>query len=270
MATNQVITGFDPPDQNQMTQDVISSDAFESLLSKLDVEAAALGLAGPPGNVVSSLPMLEQTSFAGIQPSGFDFAATSLNTATTPHDTMPSGVYSPSSHGSGLVQTESEANSVVENKDLEDLVSTLRAIERPFPPPKIGARFSQKSTRVLNQWLAGHPAHPYPTGEDIEVLRAQTGLSKTQISNWLSNARRRGKVGGGAAGKTKTKPVDIPQTASPRPGTPAPRRAMRDMNPMERWVESPPENEPASFSDIARAVARGSDSGMVMPVVLAL
>ncbi|KAH6886249.1 hypothetical protein B0T10DRAFT_490899 [Thelonectria olida] len=273
MARNQALAGFDYSDRGVgTTQDVISSDAFESLLSKLDVDAAAMGLTNRQGfNSMPDVPILEQTPYEGLQPTGVDFITNSFNAATTPHDTTPSGVYSPSSHGSGLLQTESDVNSCtgsvsrMENKQLDEFLEKLRNVERPFPPPKIGARFSQKSTRILNQWLSSHPDHPYPKGEDIEMLRGQTGLSKTQISNWLSNARRRGKVGnttGKIGQQSQTRPMDIPQTSSPRPGTPAPRRAMRDMNPMERWVESPPENEPASMFAIARAMAnRAPDSG---------
>lgn len=129
------------------------------------------------------------------------------------------------------------------------------------PPPKIGTRFSRDSTRILRQWLSSHSHHPYPNDEQKKMLQHQTGLSKIQITNWLINARRRGKVQGrhrstspysGNSG-TGTRPIDVPA----RPGTPAPRSSphYQGLNPLERWVDSPPEHEPATVGDIARAVA---------------
>ncbi|WQF88842.1 Putative Homeobox domain, Zinc finger C2H2-type [Colletotrichum destructivum] len=129
------------------------------------------------------------------------------------------------------------------------------------PPPKIGTRFSRDSTRILRQWLSSHNQHPYPSEEEKRILQHQTGLSKVQITNWLINARRRGKVQGrhrstspySGNAETSTGPVNVPR----RPGTPAPRSSPRyqSLNPLERWVDSPPEHEPATVTAIARAMA---------------
>ncbi|KAI1826409.1 hypothetical protein F4861DRAFT_497117 [Xylaria intraflava] len=129
----------------------------------------------------------------------------------------------------------------------------------PQHPPKIGARFSRESVKVLRNWVATHSNHPYPTDEERENLQKITGLNKTQITNWLANARRRGKIQTNRAisplvGPGYAKGVDIP----PRRGTPGP---FESMNPMQRWENSPPENEPASVTAIALAVsASGSYS----------
>lgn len=107
---------------------------------------------------------------------------------------------------------------------------------KPGPPPKIGARFSRESLRVLKNWLSSHNRHPYPSDEEKEALQRQTGPSKTQITNWLANARRCGKV-------------RLPRSTSPHVGTWAgpieipPRRAtpvVEAMNPLQRWEHSPP------------------------------
>ncbi|TKW57870.1 Homeobox protein 4 [Colletotrichum tanaceti] len=133
---------------------------------------------------------------------------------------------------------------------------------------KIGARFSRESVRILKNWLSTHTRHPYPSDEEKEMLQRQTGLNKTQITNWLANARRRGKIQ--APRSTSPHPrsysgaIDIPQ----RRGTPAPDGRVRHMNPLERWVDSPPENEPAEVTAIARAVASSSgasSSGLTSP-----
>lgn len=121
--------------------------------------------------------------------------------------------------------------------------------------PKIGARFSRESVRVLRGWLSTHHRHPYPTDEEKEILKKQTGLNKTQITNWLANARRRGKVR--APRSTSPAPnnyanaMDIPRRATPGP---------TQMTPLDRWKNSPPENEAASITAISKAVTSSTFS----------
>ena len=91
------------------------------------------------------------------------------------------------------------------------------------------------------------------------ALQDRTGLNKEQLTNWFANARRRGKVQSvrptsPQVKNAPTSPVDI----IPRPGTPAVRMASNHKDPMQRWVESPPEHEPAAVGDIARAMASTS------------
>ncbi|VZI09852.1 unnamed protein product [Fusarium fujikuroi] len=122
----------------------------------------------------------------------------------------------------------------------------------PAPPAKVGGRFTRESVRILKNWLATHQNHPYPREPERRMLQEETGLTKTQISNWLANARRRGKIPSSASSPRHgdTPAMDIP----PRPGTPAVRHTS-DMDPLQRWVDSPPEDEPAAVTAIARAVA---------------
>ncbi|KAK4043362.1 C2H2 transcription factor [Parachaetomium inaequale] len=130
---------------------------------------------------------------------------------------------------------------------------------------KAGARFSRESVKILKNWLSTHSKHPYPNDEEKEMLQKQTGLSKTQITNWLANTRRRNK---NAVSQRSTSPgvrswanpIDIPQ----RRRTPA---SLEHMNPLQRWQHSPPENEPASVTAIARAVNSASSisSGLNSP-----
>ncbi|KAG6765393.1 hypothetical protein POTOM_029433 [Populus tomentosa] len=44
---------------------------------------------------------------------------------------------------------------------------------------------------VLKSWLFEHFLHPYPTDSEKQALAQQTGLSRTQVSNWFINARVR-------------------------------------------------------------------------------
>jgi hypothetical protein len=131
--------------------------------------------------------------------------------------------------------------------------------------PKIGARFSRDSVKILKNWLSTHARHPYPTEDEKEMLQKQTGLNKTQITNWLANARRRGKIAAPRSTspgvRTFSNPIDIPR----RRGTPS----LEHMKPLDRWRNSPPEHEPASVTDIARAIASStttlSSSGLESP-----
>ena len=120
-------------------------------------------------------------------------------------------------------------------------------------PAKIGSRFSRESVQILKRWLVLHSHDPYPSEEQHALLQRQTGLNKTQISNWFSNARRRGKIRpqSSTLPLTPTEPIEVPK----RPGTPAVRNDIHATDPLQRWVDSPPENEPASVTAIANAVA---------------
>jgi hypothetical protein len=55
---------------------------------------------------------------------------------------------------------------------------------------------------------------PYPTDEDKEMLREQTGLSIGQISNWMANTRRRQKArpkrSASPSIRPSTKAINIP------------------------------------------------------------
>ncbi|KAI0161042.1 hypothetical protein GGR52DRAFT_157183 [Hypoxylon sp. FL1284] len=129
---------------------------------------------------------------------------------------------------------------------------------KPQSMPKIGARFSRESVKILKNWVSTHSRHPYPTEDEKEGLQKLTGLNKTQITNWLANARRRGKIQPTRAtsphiGRGYVQAIDIPQ----RRGTLA---QFENMNPLQRWANSPPENEPASVAAIARAVSDSSTS----------
>ena len=133
---------------------------------------------------------------------------------------------------------------------------------------KTRTRFSYEAVRMLKDWLAQHAAHPYPTDAEKDQLKRRTGLKRSQISNWLANARRRGKVPSSSSNRA----VSPGLASRPRGRAPSPAVVMRssqpmdivvknpamsvnDLDPLERWQRSPPEHEPASVSDIAHAVA---------------
>lgn len=57
-----------------------------------------------------------------------------------------------------------------------------------------------------------------------------------------------------------TDPIDI----LPRPGTPALRERTKFKDPLQRWVDSPPEEEGAAMRCIAQAIASGSGASACM------
>lgn len=145
------------------------------------------------------------------------------------------------------------------NSNNSTAVSSPLTPGTPITRPKIGSRFSRDVIRTLKSWLAAHQQHPYPRDDDMMVLQQKTGLNQAQLANWFANARRRGKVQAGRPASPQvrsnmTSPVDI----IPRPGTPAIRQDTRLKDPLQRWVDSPPEHEPADVGDIARAMASSS------------
>lgn len=49
----------------------------------------------------------------------------------------------------------------------------------------------ERSVSVLRAWLFDHFLHPYPKDTDKIMLAKQTGLTRSQVSNWFINARVR-------------------------------------------------------------------------------
>ncbi|KAL9265417.1 BEL1-like homeodomain protein 2-like protein [Drosera capensis] len=49
----------------------------------------------------------------------------------------------------------------------------------------------ERSVNILRAWLFEHFLHPYPSDADKHQLARQTGLSRSQVSNWFINARVR-------------------------------------------------------------------------------
>ncbi|XP_073011400.1 homeobox protein BEL1 homolog [Typha latifolia] len=48
-----------------------------------------------------------------------------------------------------------------------------------------------RAVSILRAWLFEHFLNPYPTDVDKHILSRQTGLSRSQVSNWFINARVR-------------------------------------------------------------------------------
>ena len=184
-----------------------------------------------------------------------------------PYDALDDGSFA------GLSEALTAANGVPVNYNeawmmdaaLLDLSNNSTAVSSPLTPgtpiprPKLGSRFSRDVIRTLKDWLAIHQQHPYPNESEMTNLQDRTGMNKVQLTTWFANARRRGKVQSvqPMSPQIRTMPT-TPIEIIPRPDTPAVGRSARYKDPMERWVESPPEHEPAAVHAIALAMASTS------------
>ncbi|KAK9443041.1 hypothetical protein VB005_04104 [Metarhizium brunneum] len=128
------------------------------------------------------------------------------------------------------------------------------------PSPTAGARLtvtskrsssrSVRKTQILRDWFAVNIQHPYPTDDEKMTLAEQSGLSRTQVINWFTNARRRHRL--------STQPMV--NNATFRAGSPMPRSLMTSsMTPFERWKHSPPDSEPVSEAAIQKAIGSNSN-----------
>ncbi|KAH8803712.1 hypothetical protein F5884DRAFT_824482 [Xylogone sp. PMI_703] len=113
-----------------------------------------------------------------------------------------------------------------------------------------GKRFGSRTTKILKTWIAAHAHHPYPRVEEIELMQKQTGLSRQQIVTWLSNARRRLKT------QSRRPPTLIATPFSQQISRIHEQNlSFEEMDPLQRWQNSPPEHEPAATSAILKAVS---------------
>jgi hypothetical protein len=120
-------------------------------------------------------------------------------------------------------------------------------------PKNRGKRSSSKSntgTRPLRIWFNAHLDNPYLSESAKDDLCRESGLSRTQVSNWFGNARRRKKhseqATSAAGGQVH------------RQGSPMPVSMISQMTPFERWQHSPPEDDPANLADIEGAMQLSS------------
>ena len=125
--------------------------------------------------------------------------------------------------------------------------------DAPSSSKRNGIRFPRHAVKTLRDWLDAHADNPYPSEEEKADLEKKTELKPAQIANWLANARRRSKVTEKARPRLCTSPSLKP--ATPAIEIPGADKPWDELNPFERWRNSPPENEPASITDIANAVA---------------
>lgn len=102
----------------------------------------------------------------------FSSSSPSLNTTNSP---VPSAAPAPTTTSSPTSRSPPSAPS-----------STLT--DRPM---RKRGKLPKETTDYLKAWLHRHSDHPYPSEEEKKQLCHATGLSMSQVSNWMINARRR-------------------------------------------------------------------------------
>ncbi|KAE8149075.1 hypothetical protein BDV25DRAFT_168074 [Aspergillus avenaceus] len=127
------------------------------------------------------------------------------------------------------------ANSSLDNYESMSSVDSNTNLNRKGKARKRYRRLSTSQTKTLETWFYQHHDYPFPTEQERDQLRQQTGLEMSQISNWFTNARRRRLL-----------------TGDPSPEANSADNSL--VSPLERWKNSPPESEPAATSDILRAL----------------
>lgn len=115
-------------------------------------------------------------------------------------------------------------------------------------------RHARSSTRILREWFSAHSLHPYPTDQEKEELSERSGLTIRQVSHWFANARRRNndKLSSSAPTTTDSFLLDLFSAGPPLTQN----HDWSSMDPLERWRNSPPEQEPAPLHAISDSLQR--------------
>ncbi|XWS07700.1 hypothetical protein CRYUN_Cryun41cG0012500 [Craigia yunnanensis] len=71
----------------------------------------------------------------------------------------------------------------------QNFIQNLTFLQHPLWQSQRG--LPDRAVAVLKAWLFEHFLHPYPSDSEKLMLARQTGLSRTQVSNWFINARVR-------------------------------------------------------------------------------
>ena len=109
-------------------------------------------------------------------------------------------------------------------------------------------RLTRLQTSILQNWARSNEEHPYPSEVEKNLLQQQTGLSQTQICNWFANHRRKRKAA------RREKPVIQQTNLQQAQPIEVSHQPWETLSPLQRWRESPPEAEPATFDAISAAL----------------
>ncbi|KAF4467699.1 homeobox and c2h2 transcription [Fusarium albosuccineum] len=130
----------------------------------------------------------------------------------------------------------------------EEVEKNVQGRSKPRQPV---VRHARSSTKILKEWYTSHHSWPYPTDHEKEILVERTGLTVRQISYWFVNARRRnGNKLSQSAPSTTSLPLSEHFSAQ--------NYEWSDLNPLDRWRHSPPEQEPAPLHAISQAIQKST------------
>ncbi|VUC21300.1 unnamed protein product [Clonostachys rosea] len=214
------------------------------------------GSSSQPSSSVDRLPMPNDESFLNSDPTYDDFLT--IEDPVLQISNWLSQEYSSDDEIRTLQESSQNHGSPTNLLPLvRDQATSLHVTNGETATAQPHKRFSIASIRVLNRWLSSHIDRPYPTVGDVEIMQKQSGLNKKQILTWFANARRRKKLWPSSSPSKIRPPSDTAsrENSHARPPTPI----VQQMNPFERWRNSPPEHEPASVPAIARALLGASN-----------
>ncbi|MQL90517.1 hypothetical protein Taro_023110, partial [Colocasia esculenta] len=92
---------------------------------------------------------------------------------------------SPSAKGSGMSRLRYIDQQIRQQKAFQQFGMMQQHAWRPQ------RGLPENSVSILRAWLFEHFLHPYPKDSDKLMLARQTGLTRSQVSNWFINARVR-------------------------------------------------------------------------------
>ncbi|KAJ7016323.1 hypothetical protein C8F04DRAFT_552662 [Mycena alexandri] len=175
------------------------------------------GSSYPPPNVISNVTPSSSVSSSNLNSPLFsDYARSShlsSYSAESDHWTSPAGIVQPSSTASRLsspaVKYEdglrySRFSSAPPHTSHQMFAGSahisghhamsagiLESSTLVYRPQRKRGKLPKETTDFLKAWLHRHSDHPYPSEEEKKQLCHATGLSMSQVSNWMINARRR-------------------------------------------------------------------------------
>ncbi|KAI0655631.1 hypothetical protein C8Q70DRAFT_923474 [Cubamyces menziesii] len=194
--------GFSPLSSSEFS---VSSRSAVSPSGISDSEAwSGASIARP-----SSSPGSAQSMFGGVQRISGHSADRSPASRLGPHSTtaiksesdwtFPSSTpdfamsSAPSAMSSGAGAGSNPAISVTgsPNRSPQSAPNATSPGALDRPPQRKRGKLPKPVTDFLKDWLHKHSDHPYPSEEEKKQLCHATGLSMSQVSNWMINARRR-------------------------------------------------------------------------------
>lgn len=140
---------------------------------------------------------------------GQDFASMAPAASAANHHHHPSGMPSPAA-APAIAVTASPQRS-------PQAAAQASLVERP---PRKRGKLPKPVTDYLKDWLHRHSDHPYPSEEEKKQLCNATGLSMSQVSNWMINVR----IHFFSLVTFNTDEMSLCAGTSPHPRTCAPRR----------------------------------------------
>ncbi|ODQ50566.1 hypothetical protein SAICODRAFT_9839 [Saitoella complicata NRRL Y-17804] len=94
-----------------------------------------------------------------------------------------------------VASSECECNYPKPSKKVMNDPAYIRSLSASPEPDSVDEYQQEDRTEPLKSWFVQHVTDPYPTSKEKEELCLQTGMKRTQLNMWFTNARRRSECG---------------------------------------------------------------------------